>query len=60
MGQKDWRMNIGGPKQKRRNEIKTRNNFWAAENLKFDSNEFLFKNSSKHMQVVSYSVHLVA
>jgi hypothetical protein len=32
MGQKDWRMNIGGPKQKRRNEIKTRNNFWAAEN----------------------------
>jgi hypothetical protein len=32
MGQKDRRKNTGGSKQKRKNEIKTGKNFWAAEN----------------------------
>jgi hypothetical protein len=49
MGQKDRRRNIGRPKQKRKKEIKTGMDFWAAENLKFDSNGFLFKNYLKQM-----------
>jgi hypothetical protein len=32
-------------------EIKIGKDFWAPENWKFDSNEFLFKNYLKHMQV---------
>jgi hypothetical protein len=30
----------GGPKQKRKKEIKTVKDFWDAENWKFDSNDF--------------------
>jgi hypothetical protein len=52
-------MNTGGPKRKIKKEIKSRKNFLAAENWKFDSNNFLFKNSSKHMQVGSYFIHLI-
>jgi hypothetical protein len=59
MGKKDRWRNTGGPKQKRKKEIKTETDFWAAENWKFDSNGFLFKNSSKPMQVESCFVHLV-
>jgi hypothetical protein len=33
-------MNTGGPKQKRKNKIKTGKDFWAAKYLKFDSNGF--------------------
>jgi hypothetical protein len=40
MGQKDRRRNTSGPKQKRKNEIKTGKDFWAAKNLKFDLNCF--------------------
>jgi hypothetical protein len=43
MGQKDRRRNTGEPKWKRK---KTGKDFWAAENWKFNSNGFLFKNSS--------------
>jgi hypothetical protein len=40
-------------------EIKIGKDFWAPENWKFDSNEFLFKNYLKHMQVGSCFVHLI-
>jgi hypothetical protein len=39
---------------------KTWNGFWAAKNCKIDSNGFLFKNSSKHMQVGSCFIHLIS
>jgi hypothetical protein len=32
MSQKDWKMNTDGPKQKRKNGIKTGKDFWAVEN----------------------------
>jgi hypothetical protein len=57
MTQNDRRRNTDGPKQKRK---KIGKDFLAAKNLKFDSNGFLFKNSSKHMQVGSCSFHLFA
>jgi hypothetical protein len=59
MVQKD-RRSTGGSKRIRKKEIKTGKDFWAAEHSKFDSNEFLFINSSKNMQVGSCFVHLVA
>jgi hypothetical protein len=49
MDQKDKRMNTGRPKQKRKKEIKTGKDIWTAKNLKFDLNDFLFKNSLKYM-----------
>jgi hypothetical protein len=58
-GQKDRRMNTSGRNVKEKKEIKTGEDFWATENWNCDSNSFLFRNSSKHLQVVSYFVHLV-
>jgi hypothetical protein len=49
-----------GQNRKEKKQIKTRNDFWAAEDLKFDSNSFLFKNSLKHMQVASCFIYLIA
>jgi hypothetical protein len=43
MDQKDRRRNIGGPKQKRKKEIKIGKDFWAVKILKFDSNGFYLK-----------------
>jgi hypothetical protein len=60
MSQKDRRRNTSGSKRNRKKKIKIGNDFWAAENWKFDSNGFLFKKSLKHMQVRSGFVHLVA
>jgi hypothetical protein len=56
MDQKDRRWNTGGPKQKRKKEIKTEKDFLTAENWKFDLNGFYLK----HMQVRSCFVHLIA
>jgi hypothetical protein len=50
---------LAGQNGKGNKEIKIGNDFWAAENWKFDSNIFLLKNSSKYMQVGSCFVHLV-
>jgi hypothetical protein len=47
-------------KTERKKEVKTGNDFLATENWKFDSNNFLFKNSLKHMQVGFCFVHLIA
>jgi hypothetical protein len=43
MSQKDRRRNTSGSKRNRKKKIKIGNDFWAAENWKFDSNGFLFK-----------------
>jgi hypothetical protein len=48
MGQKDRRMNACGQNGKEKGN-KTRKDFWAAENWKFNLNDFLFKNSLKYM-----------
>jgi hypothetical protein len=60
MDQKDRRRNIGGPKQKRKKEIKIGKDFWAIKILKFDSNGFylnILQNICKWELVLLISLH---
>jgi hypothetical protein len=54
-----WARKIGegilvGQYRKEKKEIETGKDFLAAKDLKFDSNCFLFTNSSKHMHVILF------
>jgi hypothetical protein len=60
-----WARKIGegilmGQNRNEKKRNKTGKDFWTAKNSNFDSIDFLFKNSLKHMQVRSYFVRLIA